>query len=248
MPESPTIYEASIPLADLKAVAGVAKALNDDVTIQFGTEERGVRFWCKDEQKKCAMVGVLDVAEHEGSITLRVPSKNLADMLSAFAKGSTLSLRVDGNEADDGLSLTITDGASGDQRVVTVTEASTDDAPYAGKSSTSGSCQVDLKALGKVLAAYKKQADVVEVKIKGSILEVSYTSRQGKDSWKYTSEQVKGHGSGKFSTVLLAAAVTACKSVDSKAQLVMSATGPLRLNTLGETIGCRVYVVASKPL
>lgn len=243
MPAS-SIYTAKIPVLDLRALAGAAKALGAEVTVAFETP---VRFWSKDEQKKCALVGVLDVAECEGAITLRVPTSNLNDLLKTFGKDAILSVEVESDEDTDALSLTFTDGTTTDKRIMTVEEAAKDDVPYSTKVSTAASCEVDVKALAKVLTAYKKDADVVDLKISGSTLEVAYSNRNGKDAWLYAT-QPKGSGSGKFSTSLLAAATTACKSVADSATLMLSKDGPLRLNAVGDAIACRVYVVASKPI
>jgi hypothetical protein len=247
-----TIYRTQLHAKDLKTLANVAKAVNEEVTLGLDAEAekegQRFRFWSKDEQKKCALVGTLIVEyeDTEGAVNVRLPTSNLYDTLATFGAKDMVDVTIVEDKAneDQPLSLNFTNLRTGETRSMTVQEAEEEDQPYAGKVGKGGPmCNVPAKELHKVVAAYKKYANVVEVQIDGG-LQVRYRSRNAEDSWRHVTEESTGTGTAKFSTNLLAAAATACKNAGKAVNITLSPTA-MRLNVGSETIGCRIYVVAS---
>jgi hypothetical protein len=245
-----TVYSTTIMAKDLKALAQVAKALNDDVTLSFSTE-RGVepfRFWSTDEQKKCALVGLMDYdSESAGNaVRIRIPTKSLYDVANAFGKDSDLMLRIEEGEKDDPLTMRFTEVTTGEVRTITVQEADEEDQPYAGKVGKTGpTCIVPTQQFTKIAGVYARQSDVVDLKMGGESLALSYTTRRTKDSWTH-STPVTGSGAAKYDSALLSAAATAAKVAGKEVKLTMSPKGTLRLSVANDVMACRIYVVASQ--
>ncbi len=243
------IFKASIPLGDLKTVANVAKALNAEATLSFdGSADWPLRYWCRDGQMKCALVGYLDFQESDGAVNLRMPSKSLLEAIAAFQKEDTILVEVleEKENQENPLTMTFT-SAMGDKRTMTVQEAGKDDLPYEPKQKGGAWCPVDMAALGKVIQAYKRHADVVDVRLRSTTLEVSYANRRGRDSWHYATES-KGEAAGKYNTALLNAAIQATKALSPQGRLVISPSGSLRFSAASETGACQVFIVNSQPI
>ena len=249
-----TIYRTQIAAKDLKTLANVAKAVNEEVTLGLNAEaekqNQRFRFWSKDEQKKCALTGslVTEYEDTEGAVNVRLPTSNLYDTLATFGAKDMVEVVVSEDKANEEnpLSMGFTNLRTGETRSMTVQEAEGDDQPYSGKLGKGPTCNVPSKELNKVVSAFKKYADVVEVKIDSGFL-VTYHSRNGEDSWHYLTEESEGSGSAKFSTNLLAAAATACKNAGKMVTVTLSPTA-MRLSSATETVACRLYVVASTPI
>lgn len=246
-----TIYNTQLHAKDLKTLANVAKAVNEEVT--FGLDAQAekanqrFRFWSKDEQKKCALVGTLltEYEDTDGAVNVRLPTSNLYDTLATFGTKDMVDMTIVEDKANEEnpLTLNFTNLRTGETRSMTVQEAEEEDQPYAGKVGKGPTCNVPAKELHKVVAAYKKYANVVEVQINGG-LQVRYRSRNAEDSWRHVTEESTGTGTAKFSTNLLAAATTACKNAGKMVNVTLSSTA-MRLTVGSENVGCRVYVVAS---
>lgn len=250
-----TIYSTCMYAKELKAMAKVAKAIDETVTLGLDAEAKKdyqFRFWTTDAQKKCALVGGIDV-DHEdatGAVMVVVPTTGLVELLDSFSPKASLGMSIveDGSDEEHPLSLRLEDLGSGETRSMTVKEAPEEDAPYARKMGKGRpACTVPSALLHKVVASFKKSADVVDVFIGFEGLQVSYEARDSKDRWVYAAKDATGDEGSKFSAPLLAAATTACKLVGPTVTLTL-AEKSMRLGASREGFRCRVYVARNEAI
>ncbi len=241
-----TIYEARLKTADIATAAKSAMAVHPEITLGLG--EHGLSFWCKDDRKECAVVGTLNLPDGAaGEIIIRAKAKQLADLVATFDAKIPILLMV--QQDADGLVLRLDQDST--MRVASVQEAEKDDLPFEPEYKSAASCIVDLMAFAKVVASFKREADVMNIRIKeGFGFEASYKTRDGVDSWHFPNEDAKGDHSVRFNVALLLAAVKAAKAVDTMAKVQISKGGPLRIivGAKGDAMRCMTYVVSSQSM